>query len=483
MKALERFTAKNKEAMGSKTMKVGSYSFAVTVILLAIIVAVNIAVSALPSTWTHYDISAAQLYSVTSATKSVVQNLNKDVTIYWITQSGQEDAVIEKLLDVYDAQSSHLTVEKKNPDVFPTFAAKYTDGTVTNNSLVVECGDRYRYIPYNSIYTADMTSYYLTGSAAYEFDGEGLITTAINYVVTENLPKIYILDGHGEEELTESFEIAIQRQNYETEKFSLLNVDAIPDDADAVLINSPSNDLSKKEVDMLKKYLSEGGKLVVISGPKEEETFDNLHTIVEDYGISFSDGIVLEGNTQYYAFGYPNLLLPELQDSEITGEMKANNNYIVLNVVQGMKKTGSKTGAVVTPLLMTSDEAFSKVAGYEMDTWEREADDISGPFAIAYSVSDSTNGAEIVWISTDYLTDDVCNSYSAGANEDFFMNCVSWAAGETESITIRSKSLDYKYLTINTKQGNFIKLCLIGIIPVLYLAYGIDEVIRRKKRT
>ena len=71
-------------------------------------------------------------------------------------------------------------VVKKNPDVFPTFTEQYTNETVQNNSLIVECGDRSRFIGYDDIYIqeADVYSYSYNTS----FDGEGAITSAIDYV-------------------------------------------------------------------------------------------------------------------------------------------------------------------------------------------------------------------------------------------------------------------------------------------------------------
>ena len=77
----------------------GTYALAVTAVVLAILITANVFASALPATLTRQDISAAQLYSVTSNTKVVVNNLTDDVTIYWIVQSGEEDDVIQNLLD------------------------------------------------------------------------------------------------------------------------------------------------------------------------------------------------------------------------------------------------------------------------------------------------------------------------------------------------------------------------------------------------
>ena len=251
-KKLRQLAAENKQALSTRTAKVGGYSVVLALIVLAILVAVNVLFSVLPSKFTQFDISAAQLYSLTSDTKVVATNLGKDVTIYWITQAGQESTVLDKLLDRYQDLSDHITVVKKDPDIYPTFAQQYTDETVVNNSLVVKCGDKSRYISYDDIYQVDTSSYYTTGSVSQSFDGEGQITSAIDYVVSDELPKIYLLSGHGEAALSDTFSNELTRSNYETvEDFSLLNVDEIPKDCDTLLIND-YNDIVATTADPLR---------------------------------------------------------------------------------------------------------------------------------------------------------------------------------------------------------------------------------------
>lgn len=152
----------------------GSYSMAVTALAAAIAVAVNVLASVLPASATKFDITSQNLYSITSSTKVVVNALEKDVTIYWVVQSDQEDAIIENLLARYQSLSGHIHVVKKNPDVYPTFTSQYTDEDVPNNSLIVECGEKSRYISYEDIYLSDVDM--STYSYVYTFDGEGAIT-------------------------------------------------------------------------------------------------------------------------------------------------------------------------------------------------------------------------------------------------------------------------------------------------------------------
>ena len=199
-------------ARPGNALRGGGYALAVTAVVLAILVAVNVFAAALPASLTHQDISAAQFYSVTSNTKVVVNNLAEDVTIYWIVQSGEEDDVIQNLLEKYDSLSDHITVEKRNPDVYPTFAQQYTDQEVANNSLVVECGDQSRYIPLTDIYLGEINPY-TGGYNATDFDGEGAITSAIDYVTSNEYPQVYLLEGHGEGELPSAFASQIEKEN------------------------------------------------------------------------------------------------------------------------------------------------------------------------------------------------------------------------------------------------------------------------------
>lgn len=456
--------------------KGGSYSLAVTAVVLAIIIAVNIFVSTLPTTLTKYDISSSKLYSITSNTKVVVNSLEQDVTIYWVVQAEQEDDVIENLLGKYESLSDHIEVVKKNPDVFPTFTEQYTSEDVPNNSLIVESGERSRYISYDDIYLAesDMYSYSYTTS----FDGEGAITSAIDYVVTEELPQVYVLEGHGETELPSTFADSIEKENMEVNSLSLLTTKEVPEEADAVLIYNPQSDISEEEADILGEYAKNGGKLLVMSGPVEGGELPNLNSILDDYNISVTEGIVVEGNSNYYAFGYPYVLIPEMASSEITDTLINENYYAIMPLSQGLQVGTNSTGTV-TELLTTSYDAFSKVAGFELDTYEKEDGDIDGPFTLGVSIETSGAG-QIIWYSASDFLNDMYNAYSSGANVDLAMNSLSSLVGEREAIAIRSKSLNYNYLTITDSTSSALKTLMIGVFPLTYLGIGIFIIMRKR---
>ena len=466
---------RQRPASGKQALRGGTYSLAVTAVVLAILIAVNVFVSVLPASATKLDISASKLYSITSNTKAVVNNLTQDVTLYWVVQADKEDSVIENLLSKYDSLSDHIQVEKKNPDVYPTFAAQYTDETVPNNSVIVVSGDRSRYISYNDIYvqTSDMYSYSYTTS----FDGEGAITSAIDYVVTETLPRMYVLEGHGETELPASFADAVEKENVQTQSLSLLTEDSVPEDAACVTIYAPQSDISQEEAEMLRSYTEKGGKLLVIAGPVKGAELTNLYSLLTDYGVEPVEGIVVESDREHYAFGYPYVLMPDMQSDNITQSLMDSRYHPIFPVSRGLQVTDSSS---VTTLLTTSDTAFSKTAGYSLTTYDKETGDTDGPFAVAVSIA-TDGGGQIVWFSASDFLSDMYNAYSSGANVNLAMNALSSLMGEREAMAIRSKSLNYNYLTISDSVSSVLKVLLIGVFPLLYLAVGVIAVVEKRR--
>ena len=476
MKVSEFFKGGQEKREGRLAFRAGSYSLMVSALVLAILVVVNVFASALPSAMTKYDISATKLYSITSNTKVVVNALDQDVNIYWIVQSGQEDAVIENLLSKYEALSEHIHVEKKNPDVYPTFAQQYTSETVMNNSLVVECGDRSRYIGYDDIYLqeTDMYSY----SYSTSFDGEGAITSAIDYVISEELPQLYVLEGHGEAELPATFSEQIEKDNMELSSLSLLTVDEVPEDAACLIIYAPQSDLSQEEADMLSDYVSNGGRLLVMSGPVQDGSLSNLNSLLEGYGVTVTDGIVVESDREHYAFQAPYILLPDIGSHSITDSLIEENYFVLMPISQGL--TVEDSSGSVTSLLTSSSYSYSKADAYNLETYEKEGGDTDGPFTLAVSIEDSSGGG-IVWFASSSFLEDMYNAFSSGANSDLAMNALSSLVGESEAMAIRSKSLNYNYLTISEATSSLLKTFMIGVFPLVYFGIGVYIVVRRRR--
>ena len=467
------FTTENKIAMHG-----GSYSVIITAVVLAILVLVNVLAGILPKSLTKLDISSSRLYSITSNTKTVVNNLKEDVTIYWVVQAGEEDDIIENLLGKYESLSDHIKVIKKNPDIYPSFTEKYSDEPVQNNSIIVECGDKNRFIGPQDIYLQekDMSTYSYNNS----FDGEGAITSAIDYVVSDDEPQVYVLEGHGELELPSKFKDQIEKANIKLNNLSLLNTDSIPEDADMILIYAPQNDISEVEADILKDYVNNGGKMFVSAGPVIDEPLENLYSIMKSYGISTTDGIVVEADRANFAFKQPHAILAKMEPSEITQSLIDENYFPIMPLSQGFTVTDEAAEGSVIPILSSSADSYSKVDGYELETYEKEENDKDGPFVLALEV-DASNEGKIIWFNSSFFLDDTYNSYSSGANVNLAMNSMYSMIGENDAMTIRSKSLNYDYLTISDSAASVLKVLMIGVFPSVYLGTGIVITLKRRR--
>ena len=91
------------------------------------------------------------------------------------------------------------------------------------------------------------------------------------------------------------------------------------------------------------------------------------------------------------------------------------------------------------------------------------------------------HGAGDLWFSSSDFLENNYNAYSSGANGDLAMNAVASLIGETDSMAIRSKSLNYNYLSITESAASTLKVLMIGVFPLAYLGLGIYLVVRRRR--
>ncbi len=467
-------------SLKSRGFKAGGYSLAAALILIGVAVMINLAVAGLPARLTEKDLTASGIYTLSDQSEKLLKNLNQDVTLYWVVRNGSEDLTLQHLLELY-AQSSGVKLVKKDPDVYPTFATQYTD-SVSDNDLIVESAVRYRFVDYDEIYQYDTTNYYYDGTYEVYFDGESQITSAISYVLNEEIPKLYIVSGHGEKTLSDSFTTAVSRDNYETEDLDLLTIEVIPSDADALVMLDPTADLAVEEIGMIRDYLEQGGKLFLSTTLPEEGRLTNIEVLMAEYGMETVEGLVIEGHRSYYAWSTPYYLVPSLAVHDITDPLSDAGSRVLLPLGQGLTIAEDlPDGVTVSELLMTSSSAFSKVAGWKLSTYTQEEDDITGPFDLALAAE--KGDTRIVWVSSGNITEDTVNQSVSGGNQNFFLNSLGWMVQQKESsLSIRSKSMSSSYLTLTNSDITRIKSMALFILPLGYLALGIVVFVRRKRR-
>lgn len=482
-----RKKSKEKRIQNKKNLKHGSYSMGAITIFIAIIVVLNLVLQEVPSKYREIDLSTQKLYSIGDQTKKVLKKLDKDVEIYYIAQSGSESSDIQKLLEKYEEGSDHIKVEQKDPAVNPKFVSQYTSDGVSNNSVIVVCGDKNKVIDNNSLYETTV-NYQTYSSEVTGFDGEGQITSAINYVTSDSMPVMYTLEGHDEATMSDTLKDTIQKANIDIQSLNLLTMDSVPDDADILFIFAPAKDISEDEASKIISYLENGGKALIVSNYSSEE-MPNFASVLENYGVKTAGGIVLEGDTNHYISQNPSYLLPNIESNDITSSLSSGSRYILMPLAQGIVKSDNYRDSLeITDILTTSDGSYSKVNVEDMQTMEKESDDIDGPFAVGVSITenlDDEKETQIVYYSSEALFNDQMNTMVSGANYELISASVNWMCESEEdsnTISIASKSYDTSTLTIPAADASFWSIFVTAVVPVVILVIGGGIWMKRRKQ-
>ncbi len=486
---------KRRWSMSVKKIGLGVFSTGMVAFAVALAVVVNLVVQALPTTITQLDATSNHLYSMTNDTKKMLSKLDEDVTIYVLAAEKSADETVAKTLERYKAESSHVKVEYKDPAKYPNFYQTYTDDTsVTRNSLIVVSDKRNKLVNYSNMYEGGYDSSYNYQTTGY--DGEGRITSAIEYVTSDDMPVVYEIEGHGEASLSGNFSEVITKANITAQTINLLKYDEIPDDAKAVIINGPTSDFSKDDAAKIIAYLQKGGK-VLISTTYTTEDMTNFKSILEAYQVSLQDGIVVEGDKDHY-YQQPYYLLPDIASGSLT--TSASGGYVFAPSAMGMTypkneestesvdSTEDTTGQITyTPLLTTSDDSYVKQDVANLTTLDKEDGDINGPFTIGLDVQqkvDDDNTTEMIIYSCQTMLTDDADQMVSGNNSALFSDAITNLVSDSgESTTvIPVKSYDTSTLTVNATVTMLGAIFGIVVIPVLLLVAGIVIWVKRRKR-
>ena len=309
---------KRRYSVSGKGIRLGAYSVTGILVMTGLTVAVNVLLNYVPERYTSFDVTSNDLYTLTEETKEFIQGLQSDVTIYVLAGETGKNEDLDKTLMRMAELSGHVSVEYVDPMVNPKFYYNYTDTEPTGNSLIVVCGDRSTVVDYNNIYTYEMNyntyNYETTG-----YDGEGQLVSAITYVTTEDMPKFYLVTGHGELAFEESFLSAIKKENVAYEELALYAADEIPEDAQGIIINAPTSDFSADDADKVIAYLEKGGNALLVPTVVDVE-MTNFERILAYYGVSVVDGVIVEGDRNHY-YQNPYYLFPVIESDSVTQQV------------------------------------------------------------------------------------------------------------------------------------------------------------------
>lgn len=118
--------------------------------------------------------------------------------------------------------------------------------------------------------------------------------------VMNAMPKLYMVTGHGELELDSAFTDILQKANIDTQTVNLMDYDAVPEDAMAVFVNAPTEDLSSDDAQKILNYLNNGGDIFINTAYTGKD-MPNLNKLLDFYGVITEAAVedTTEDTTEY----------------------------------------------------------------------------------------------------------------------------------------------------------------------------------------
>ncbi len=312
---------------------------------------------------------------------------------------------------------------------------------------------------------------------------EEKLTNGLVKVTREGKRAVYVVQGHGEHEITNTERSgfseakgALERSNYEVKPLVLARDGKVPDDAAVVIEAGPRTDLFAPELDALDGYLGKGGKLLVMVNPFQN---DAMKKWLAKYGFELGDNLVVEPNPIGRLFGIgPEVpIVQQYEAHAITRDMGGVTTLFPLTRSVGTAKT-PPPGMVLQPLARTSPQSWGETNRDALQRGEAQPDpqDARGPLPVAAVAT--KDKARIVAYGTSSLASN--QFLNLQGNRDFFLNTVSWLAEEEDQISIRPKDAKQAPVFLSAQQGQAVFLLPVVVLPALVLGGGIVAVVRRR---
>lgn len=466
----------------------------VTIALFAIIIIIYILINwgAQELNLPDYDYTEEQIYSITQPTIDKLQNLDKDVTINLLNM--ENNTAVVEFINQYVELNSHITTKQidditTRPDLVSLYGLTEDDSV-----LIFECGDTTKVVTQYDFYTYDSITYDTIDTT------EEAITNAILDVTIEDKPKIYFLTGHNNysDDGFLYFQADLLQESNDVETLNIITNTGIPEDCDLLVITTLAEDLEEFESNAIIEYIQNGGEILLLADPNYNNVeLPNFQKVLDEYGITIGNGIIIETETNSMIAGLPNFIINTVtENSSITQNVGMNINACLINAGKIEFADSDKMeelGVSVEYLTSASSNAFYRT-NLEVTSTEKtdEDEDLDSAYtgaALNKKIDDDTESKLIVFSNCLFATDSevtITQGYTTYAyllsnNSDILLNSVSYLTEREDNITIR-KSMDYVAYTVTEEQHRII-LTIIFAVPIFMILVGIIvwQARRRKK--
>lgn len=501
----------NNSVLQPKVIRISRFQIGLNVLLqLLVVAAIVVMINYLSFRhFKRWDLSRDQKYALSSQTKNLLANLKKPVraAIFFSTAAEIAPDVTALLREYEFASGKKFATEVVDP--FRNFTraselqAKYKFGA-NENILILDYDGRSKFV--NAADMADfeqpdqmamMTGQFQPRMTA--FKGEQAITSAL-LELTEGKPnKIYVTTGHGEPDLEAQelkvFNESLKRQNIQAASLKLLDVNSIPEDARAILINGPKNDLSDLEMRLLSDFWQRKGRVFVLLDPFA--TTPRLAEWLGRKGVSPQDDRVIR--TGRFLESDPNTGSHQLKTGKISDAtfVVLDSHTVITRDLAGrssrllgpteslaLDRTKETTEKLQLIAILESGEGFwgetDNASGDDRPVFFDPKKDHLGPLTLAAAVEQGGVADDRVKVDTSRLfvignAELISNNgfrLSEGVSMDLAVNALNWLLDREELVGIAPKEKKNVALSLDERQLGQIALAVMGIVPGIAALLG-----------
>ncbi|MEK6704450.1 MAG: Gldg family protein, partial [Bdellovibrionota bacterium] len=271
--------------------------------------------------------------------------------------------------------------------------------------------------------------------------------------------------------------------------FNLLQEGKVSDTCDAIAIIGPTKAFFEQEIKAISDYLDNGGHALIALdlNLKGADYAQELLPLLKTWHINAQYALIVDPLSKMLGVDAAVPILASFsKDHSITKDFQTNCYFPFSRPLEIIP--GAPEGMNVQWLAQTTPKSWAVGDLKQLSSGQiqfQPGKDKSGPLTTVIAASGkkkdskATKNTRMVVFSTSLFATNNFSRY--GGNMDFFLNSVSWVLEDESLISIRAKEEGPGKVELSQKQGTFIFLLTVIVIPVLVFAGGIVIwAIRRK---
>ena len=298
----------------SRRLRHGTMATVLSVCFVAAVVLVNVIASIVVERFPiSLDLTSNKIFELSQESIDYVESLDQDIEVYVLATEedfsgsnryyNQANTVINK----YAQYSDHIHVSYVDIYTDVDFAANYPNETLTYGNILLQCGERYQILTAYDLFDVDEQYGTIQSSTT-----EQAMTSAIMSLTDSNPISVVFLTGFGDNNRTDSsnLESILTNNGYLVSEINFLS-EEIPEDADAVVLCSPTSDLTSDLADTLAQWLeNEGqfGRTMLYFADGSQPSLPVLESVLSEWGIGVEPGYLIETDATHVYSSYTYLL-------------------------------------------------------------------------------------------------------------------------------------------------------------------------------